>query len=291
MAEIKDKELNDLIDSTLGVDSLKSQDFEEADDSNEVQKELVIDTPEIIDVKESDPLSTGGFRLKKATVYIIVGCVIALFLYSAMTLSHGGKTIVSLDSNNFYYIYSVEEDGTVTLLIPSNKIPEEMKELIELEDGEAIDPENPQLLIVPGVELSEEAKANVVITNNELNAYGLHNLYTYEEGYGIFKHKGQEYRDTLYLYTETAKRLGLMTGELNYDYVDNKGNIISGDEGGKEKAPESTDTDTASMPDLSAVSGQALTEEEFARLQESLAAEGYSLGEASDLSSEETSKK
>ena len=66
MAEIKDKELNDLIDSTLGVDSLKSQDFEEADDSNEVQKELVIDTPEIIDVKESDPLSTGGFTLKKA---------------------------------------------------------------------------------------------------------------------------------------------------------------------------------------------------------------------------------
>ena len=265
----QDKELESLIDSTLEGGSNISTETENIKNIKPEDNSAEEYRPEIIDVKETDPMNVG-FRLKKSTIYVILFCVIAGFIFSASVLSKGGKHIVSLDTDNFYYIYSVEDDNTCTLLIPSNKIPEGMKDMIELESGESIgSDDNVKLLLVPGVELTEKAKENVVITDSQLNIYGLDNLYTYEEGWGIFKHTNQERMDTLYLYTETAKRLGLLEGELNYDTVDENGNIISNAEETK-----------GGMPDLGSLSGKEMTEEEFKQLQESLAEEGFSLSSA-----------
>ena len=323
----KDKELDDLINATLGSESLKdlANDLPEANLGDkgaigEKAKDLVNDlseakdlvkpndlleanqgdkggnantptpsstpsstlssdttstsSPEIIEVAESDPLlSTGGFRLKKSVIYIILICITIFLVYSIKVLSRVDKHIVSVDTENFYYIYSVEDNNTCTLLIPSNKLPSSMKDLIdtsEIPEGET------QLLLVPGVVLTDKAKENVVITDSQLNIYGLDNTYTYEEGWGIFKHQGKEQLDSLYLYTETAKRLGLLDGELNYDIAKVDGDLATPS---NLPVPEKAISPKSSNPDLSSLANKELTEEEFKELQESLAAEGFSLSE------------
>lgn len=177
-------------------------------------------------------------------VKVLLGCVVIAGISCCCYLAYNAdEKLVSRETDNFFYIYGVIDESNVVLLKPKNKLnEEELKLLGDSEDG---------LIMVDAV-ISEEAKQNYMPSSENIDVYGVGNTYIYEKGIGPFKHTYEKVMDVLYLTDNTAIKLGLKEGELNYIYVnedgkvvDENGNIVR-DESGNEIIAESMEDETTS---------------------------------------------
>ena len=148
-------------------------------------------------------LSKNIKLLLLVTLLVIIGGICYICYIS-------NEHLVECKTENFYYIYGVLDENTVILLKPRYKLNEE--ELEALGD-------NTDGLIMVDTTVTEEAKKNYMFSESNMDIYGLGNTYLYEAGIGPFKHQYEKVQDVLYLTDNTAIKLGVKDGELNYDYV------------------------------------------------------------------------
>jgi hypothetical protein len=142
----------------------------------------------------------------KLLLLITLGLLIAGVCYICYIYD---EHVVECQTENFYYIYGILDEDTCILLKPVSKLSEE--EVAELGD------EAEGLIMVDTV-ISDEAKKNYMFSATNMDIYGLGNTYLYEAGIGPFKHQYTKVKDVLYLTNNTAKKVGLMEGEPDYDY-------------------------------------------------------------------------
>lgn len=151
-------------------------------------------------------------------VKLLLGGVVAVAAACGCYLAYNANEhMIECKTDNFYYIYGVIDENNVILLKNREKLNEE--ELAALGDS-------PDGLIMVDTIVSEEAKKNYLHSDVNMDVYGIANTYVYEAGIGPFKHTYEKVQDIMYLTDNTAIKLGLKEGELNYVYVDDNGNMV-----------------------------------------------------------------
>lgn len=193
------------------------------------------------------------------SVKILLGSVVAVVAIGGLYLAYNANEhMVECKTENFYYIYGVLDENNVILLKNRAKLNEE--ELAALGD-------NTDGLIMVDTVVSEEAKQNYLPSDTGLDVYGVGNTYVYEAGIGPLKHTYEKVQDIMYLTDNTAIKLGVKEGELNYVYVnedgkivDKDGNIVTDDTINTESENIVDSNDTESVEDTNSETPSEVTE-------------------------------
>lgn len=166
-------------------------------------------------------LNKGVKNLLKVTGVLGIAGLIALCYFGA----NAEESILECKTNNFYYIYGIVDENTCILLKNTGKMTDD--ELSVVEDYEAESGETLEGLVMVDTAVSEEAKSNWMHSTTNMDVYGMQNTYLCQKGIGPFKHTFEKTMDVLYLTDNTAIKLGLLEGELPYEYVtmDDEGNM------------------------------------------------------------------
>lgn len=173
------------------------------------------------------------FQLNKGVKLLlkITGCLgivglLALYYFGA----NAEEGILECKTNNFYYIYGIIDENTCILLKNTGKMTED--ELAVVKDYETESGEELEGLVMVDTAVSEEAKSNWMTSTTNMDVYGIQNTYLCQKGIGPFKRTFEKTMDVLYLTDNTAIKLGLLEGELPYEYIklDEEGNVVSAGE-------------------------------------------------------------